>query len=306
MTSSFHVLINKNSGTVLKMGEENLQQMIAESALPLAGLHFLSGDEMTDYITRHRDGPAQLLIGGGDGTINHCARHFIGRDNAAMGILPLGTMNLLARDLEVPLDLEEALRGYAQGADKMTIDVGMVNNHSFLCCFGLGTMPESSDFREKGRESGDPLLIPRLTVYVLGKMDRLQHRTFTMRVDGRSHRLKTAALVISNNKFDPDSSGQTNQFKRASLAENILGIYSAAPKTHWEKLRLLLRLGTGGWHQEPSIREWHGQHVVLSGSRKEELISLDGETLTLPTPLTLSIQPQSLNILVPRAGQVTE
>ena len=73
---------------------------------------------------------------GGDGTVNEVGRGLLGTA-AALGIVPQGSGNGLARHLKVPLDLPAALRRLAAPTFSR-MDVGMINGHPFFCTAGLG------------------------------------------------------------------------------------------------------------------------------------------------------------------------
>jgi len=73
---------------------------------------------------------------GGDGTVNEVGRGLLGT-TAAMGILPRGSGNGLARHLGVPLGLGAAIQRFNH-PDFQKIDVGSINGHQFFCTAGLG------------------------------------------------------------------------------------------------------------------------------------------------------------------------
>ncbi|AHJ97376.1 diacylglycerol/lipid kinase family protein [Hymenobacter swuensis] len=73
---------------------------------------------------------------GGDGTVNEVARGLLGTP-AALGIVPRGSGNGLARHLRIPLDLPGAVRRACQPTFQH-IDAGRINGHWFFCTAGLG------------------------------------------------------------------------------------------------------------------------------------------------------------------------
>ena len=84
-----------------------------------------------------KSGAEAVIVAGGDGTVA-CAGHALAGSDIPLGVLPYGTMNLLAKDLGLPIgDLPAALKAIAAGAIR-TIDVGEVNGQSFLCASMLG------------------------------------------------------------------------------------------------------------------------------------------------------------------------
>ena len=83
-----------------------------------------------------REGFDVVAAVGGDGTVNEVGRGLLGTETA-MGIIPQGSGNGLARHLEVPLNLAAALRRLAT-PEFSRIDVGTINGHPFFCTTGLG------------------------------------------------------------------------------------------------------------------------------------------------------------------------
>src|ERR1043166_2234865 len=83
-----------------------------------------------------RDGFDTLWIGGGDGTINVLLNHIVGHD-MALGVVPVGTVNALARSLGLPLDPRAAAR-FLLRATPQPIDLGRINDRHFICFASFG------------------------------------------------------------------------------------------------------------------------------------------------------------------------
>jgi diacylglycerol kinase (ATP) len=77
-----------------------------------------------------------LVIGGGDGTV-HSLLNLAVDKNVTLGILPLGTVNALARSIGIPMNPLEAAEIIARGEERR-IDMGKVNDRSFLCFSSVG------------------------------------------------------------------------------------------------------------------------------------------------------------------------
>jgi diacylglycerol kinase (ATP) len=105
-----------------------------------------------DYVLRPTEGPGHatelakaaaqagcrvVVAVGGDGTVNEVGRGLMHQEGAAMGIVPRGSGNGLARHLKVPLNLGAALRRLRQPTFSR-MDVGMINGRPFFCTAGLG------------------------------------------------------------------------------------------------------------------------------------------------------------------------
>lgn len=134
----FHVIFNPNAGTALASG---LTTDRLRALFGAAGLAFEIDDDetlpMADRVARAMEGSSDVVVaGGGDGTVLAVAEAVAGTDKA-LGILPLGTMNALARDLGLPLDLEGAISALAVTAD-VAILVPLQLLHSVT--FAMGYM----------------------------------------------------------------------------------------------------------------------------------------------------------------------
>ncbi|MDC7676083.1 diacylglycerol/lipid kinase family protein [Asticcacaulis machinosus] len=296
--TGFNILINNRSGTVLNMGQPAIESAIEASGIAVAELCFCEPDDMAQTLMRFAKSDAPLLIGGGDGTIREMAAALVGKKKA-FGVLPFGTMNLMAKDLNLN-SLQAALTAYAEGHDIQDVDAGFVNGELFLCCASIGTMPQASVFREENRTRYNFLLIPRLFLFVVDHLDKNKRQRIRLQIDGARLKFRAAAVVISNNRFAETTSWTESNFKRESLQGGELAIYASTTKSRWSHLRLLLRLMVGNWLKDPDMSEQVGKRMSLNTHRKKELVSIDGEVAELMTPLVFTIKPHHIQMLVPQ------
>ena len=246
------------------------------------------------------------MIGGGDGTLKAAAENLEG----AFGILPMGTMNLLAVDLGIPCDIKEAVQAYVGKPYKIIeIDTAYVNGEAFYCSAAIGLIPRSAVYREKHRHDPIFLLIPQLGLSILDHMDVQKYgQNFTVKMDmARKHkRLHTSNLIITNNEYEYVNGGQPIHFKRHSLQNNKLGIYTTRPRTLWDKLRVLAHFKFGDWTKDPAIKSWICEKLRVNCNEQKLTISLDGENIEVETPLEFHIDPQSRPLLVPGLDEQEE
>ncbi|GCE27170.1 diacylglycerol kinase [Dictyobacter alpinus] len=98
------------------------------------------------------DGAEIVIAAGGDGTLHAVATGLIGT-KSTLGILPMGTMNNIARSLKIPEEIEKACEIIAKGSNSR-IDVGKVNDQIFLEVSGVGLeaaiFPAAEEFKSKG------------------------------------------------------------------------------------------------------------------------------------------------------------
>ena len=91
-----------------------------------------------------------IIVGGGDGSVGHAAHRLAGTDKA-LGVLPLGTVNLLARDIGVPADLDDAIAAVEEFVPR-AIDLGMLNGRAFHTLSGMGFFSQMARAREETRD----------------------------------------------------------------------------------------------------------------------------------------------------------
>lgn len=81
-------------------------------------------------------GSELIIVCGGDGTVRSCAESLLDT-GVPLAIIPAGTGNLLARNLEIPMDFSAAL-DIALSGERLTIDTGVANGETFTVMAGAG------------------------------------------------------------------------------------------------------------------------------------------------------------------------
>jgi YegS/Rv2252/BmrU family lipid kinase len=135
-----------------------------------------------------------VIACGGDGTVTACADGVTGT-GVPLGIIPMGTGNLLARNIGLPMGLDQAL-AIALGSVQQPIDVGRANGKLFIVMTGLGL-----DARILSGTS-DPLK-KRLgwLAYAISAVRHLGGRPMRVTVSadgGRRRRMRANALIVGN------------------------------------------------------------------------------------------------------------
>jgi diacylglycerol kinase family enzyme len=242
-----------------------------------------------------REGYDALIIGGGDGSVNAAATALLGR-KTALGVLPLGTLNWLAQDLNISLDVDEALRQLAD-AEPQEIDVAEVNGSIFLCNSFIGLPPIISERRQDLR--GQPLS-ERLRGYLAlpKELARSVRRLALLIDDQKAPRLiRALTVVISNNPYREEAALMP---KRRALDEGRLGLYISKHRTIWQTVWLMVRAAFGRWQGDPNLESQELKRLTIRSRAKRLRVSNDGELLWLHTPLRYRIRPKALTVLRPR------
>lgn len=295
-----HAIINGRAGTVLGLGlsRESLRAKL-DAALSVTGhevtIDILDPADISAAIAQAlRSDPDAIVVGGGDGTIRTAATLLKG-SSTALGILPLGTLNRLARDLEIPLGLDGAAAALAH-AEIRVIDMAELNGRPFLCNSLIGLPPIYS--RQRQRQRGQPL-IPRIRGYisVLRHIAR-SRRKLTIVVDDGTERRKVRALstAVSNNVY-ADAAGV--MLRRPALDRGELGIYVSRHESGLALAVAFLRAMLGLWRSDPNLEETIAHKCEMSSSKAALRVSNDGEVEIVATPLRYRSLPKSLKVLAP-------
>jgi diacylglycerol kinase family enzyme len=240
-------------------------------------------------------GADAVVVGGGDGTIAAAASRLVDTPTA-LGILPLGTMNILARDLGIPLVLEAAIEALAHGSIR-AIDAGEVNGHVFLCNSIIGSPSWLGRHRERHR--GRASLRTRLAFLLAALRAEWRHRPMRLSValDGRQTvRLWTRAVAVASNRY---AEGFGLMMTRPRLDGGHLTLYVARRYGLWWWVRAALGMLLGTWRGSRLVHERDAREVVIGSPRTALRVMNDGEALLLTPPLTYRIRPGALRVIAP-------
>ena len=174
------------------------------------------------------DGADLLLAWGGDGMVQRCI-NAIGTDPVTLAILPAGTGNLLARNLEIPVDLEAAVDIALHGAQRK-IDVGRINGQRFAVMAGTGL--DALMIRDADGELKDRF---GRAAYILTGAKHLRLRPFRARIDVDGHRwfdAKAGCVLVGNVS---KVFGSVEFFDDSSPDDGVLelGVVTASGVTQW-------------------------------------------------------------------------
>ncbi|HEY0832798.1 MAG TPA: diacylglycerol kinase family protein, partial [Azospirillum sp.] len=236
-----------------------------------------------------------LVVGGGDGTILTGANAAM-KAGKALGVLPLGTMNLLARDLGTPLDLDAAVHAVAQGSVR-PIDVGEVNGEIFLNASILGFYPRVVQEREEQRRRHGLRKWPAMALAMVKAVHDFPLLDVHLDFGQGPKRVRTPVLAVSNNPYDE---GWGPVVRRSILDSGTLGIYVARHRSKWGLVRLLAGMAMGTWQQDEELETLRATTLTVYSRRRRLRVANDGEVRRLTPPLVYRIRPKAIKVLYPK------
>ncbi|WP_119678599.1 diacylglycerol/lipid kinase family protein [Indioceanicola profundi] len=296
------VVLNSSAGSLLDRPPEEAVREV-EEAFEAAGHRVVCtavpAHDIQKALEQARDGDADVVVvGGGDGTIASAA-HILTGSGKALGVLPLGTMNLLARDLGIPFDIKEAARALAAGRIE-PIDMAEMNGRPFLNNSALGLYPRMVRERERERKRHGLSKWPAMTLAFIHTLLDYQRFEVTLVLDDGPRRLVTPFLAIANNQYDE---GLGPILRRASLTDGILAIYASRHRARWRVLKLIAQIMMGNWRGDPDLEVYRTTEATVFRNRRKVRVANDGELLEVETPLHYRILPGALKVLRPGSVQ---
>lgn len=291
------LILNRNAGTLRTLDAD----LTAEALSTIFEAHGHSVDVVTS------EGPEVIgaveracrdesfdavVVGGGDGTISASAA-LASQHGKTLGVLPLGTMNLFARSLGLPLEMRAAADALA-GGEEVNVDIAEVNGRLFVHHVTVGLHARM-------------ILLRRGLSYRsrLGKMKASTQAWWmalrdpprieaTIRIDGKELVRRTAAILVSNNQL-----GEGHIPYADDPSEGRLGVY-VSNSLRWQDLfALAVRVALGHVRANPLLDTWAAREVDVFIGKTKVSASVDGEIVALEPPLRCRQHRGGLRVLVP-------
>lgn len=256
-----------------------------------------SGSELRQAAERAiKEGCDSLIAGGGDGTINTCASAALER-GIPLGVVPLGTLNHFAKDLGIPLELEEAAKVILEGV-VCKVDVGEVNGRIFLNNSSIGVYPAIVRLRERYQKTGWGKWVAALWAG-LTVMRRNPFLGVRIRAEGETIVRRTPFVFIGNNEYRMEG---LNAGARDSLAGGQLALYVLNAERRAGLLRLAWQVFRRGVDEVKELDLLGVGEATIETRRAHLQVALDGEVVPMVSPLEYRIRQAGLQVYVPEAA----
>lgn len=253
-----------------------------------------SGEELGALAARAAESASKTIVaGGGDGTLNAVASAIVGTAKR-LGVLPLGTLNHFAKDLGLPLGLDDAALTIATGHEQL-VDVGEVNGRIFLNNSSLGLYPRIVRDRERQQQRLGRGKWPAFTWALMSALHVCPRLHLRLQADGCDIACRTPFLFVGNNPYNMDvlKIGQ-----RERLDSGVLGVYFARGAGRFGLVVLALRSLVGRVRQSKCFETLHVSELHVATRRKQVHVAADGEVKRFKSPFLYRSRPRALRVLV--------
>lgn len=230
------------------------------------------------------------LVLSGDGLVGQVGGALAG-SGAAMGVLPGGRGNDLARVLGIPTDPEGAAAVVA-GGNVREIDVGEINGSRFL---GIASCGFDSD---ANRIANEAKLVRGQLVYLYAALKALagwRPATFTLTLDGHKVEVRGYSVGAANNKA---YGGGMYAAPNAELDDGLLDVVSLAEMSKFRFLTKVLPKVREGTHVDLPEACTHRAREVRIEADRPFAVYADGDHAA-DLPATVTLLPRALRVLAP-------
>ncbi|MFN3651140.1 MAG: diacylglycerol/lipid kinase family protein [Armatimonadota bacterium] len=289
------VIFNPASGTeTLETRRARVESLARAAGLPcelqeteeLAGAAPLAEAALRDRMER-------VIVCGGDGSVMEAAGVVAGTD-AALAVIPGGTGNLLAVNLGLPTDAEEAMRLALTGPVRR-IDVGRANGHAFLIMAGMGA--DARMIRDADRELKSRF--GPLAYFIAAWKNRRRARAeYRITIDGRSVRRHAQTVLVANLGR---ITGGVELVPGADPADGLLEVAILRARTPRELALMALDALLGRPQRRDFLEVYRGREITIE-TELPQPVQVDGNEVESTTRLEVRVEPGSLGLVGHPAG----
>lgn len=292
------VVVNARAGTVLEAGADAFSSRLAAAFAArgsVAEIKLVPPRELEGALALAVDREDSVpVIAGGDGTINHVLPVLM-RAPRPVGILPMGTVNVLGRDLGLYGELEQQVAALCAG-EPVEMDVGRVNDRLFHSLSGLGFFSLMAREREHARRR---FPFSRAAAFSLAAVRSILF-TRSISVDiriGQEHLVVDAdAVLVTVNRFDGP------EWRRGRLDGGVFEVHVLNAGGLYSRSKAALSVVSGRWRSSGHLTSFFGDEVVLQRRDKRRgHVTFDGEVERKAGALTYSLLPRAFRVIAARS-----
>lgn len=253
-----------------------------------------------ESVTRERAKEFDLAIAaGGDGTVNEVASG-MAATGVPLGIIPLGTANVLARELAIPCRVKEACRAIAGGRTRQ-MDVGVARfsadrvRRLFLCMAGAGFDATVAD--EYKRVRGGSSRYDHYVLPVLRGLWDFDFQAIRVTVDGKPLPKPATTVIAANTR---SYGGPFTMAPDARVDDGLLHVCAVLARNHRDLLHCMWGATTGRHITYRDVLYVSGKRISMEAEGAVHF-QVDGDAVGY-LPTEVSIQPRALCVIAPPAG----
>ena len=230
-----------------------------------------------------------VIAVGGDGTVNETGCGLIGTDTA-LGIIPCGSGNGLARHLGIPMDPYKAVK-WLDKSIFTEIDYGMMENQPFFCTCGVGFDAKVSDSFSKSNSRG----VLTYLESIMKEIATYHNETYKLSFENSSETFEAFFITFAH----ADQWGNNAYIApTASLQDGVLDVIAAHPFSVVDAPLIAFQLFNRLIDKNPNVRVRKCNRLTITRD-SEGPAHYDGEPVTMGREIHIELVPKGLKVLIP-------
>ena len=240
-----------------------------------------------------RDSHADIVVAvGGDGTVNEVARSLVHSDTA-LGILPCGSGNGLARHLLLPMNLRKSLEVINQ-CEIHDLDYGVINGYPFFCTCGMGFDAfVSMKFAESGKRG--PISYAE---NILREGLKYKPETYTLEDETGTKQYKAFLISCANASQYGNNAYIAPQ---ASMSDGLMDVVIMEPFDVLEAPQVSFDMFNKTLDKNSKIKSFKCKKLHITRS-KPGVIHYDGDPVMTGSEIDVCLEEKGIKVVVPRNG----
>lgn len=275
---------------------DKISRVMEEHQIPFE-IYETTGKEDLHEIVKAaiKKGFERFVAIGGDGTISAVASGLV-NTKIPLVIIPAGTVNALARELQIPFTLDEAVRWWVNG-DTRSKFIDMIEARERFYLLNVSAGSAAGIMKEAKREDIHRFGAVVYLWHALRRIADVPTHRFQLGVDGRQVRFRASEVMIANSgllmglkalSLDPN----------ASLDSGQLSICHARMNTFLDYVRIAFKLVTTPPEKNDEVDCLEARREILIQGNHRIPVQGDGEQIGY-TPVTLKLIPHALHVMMP-------
>lgn len=288
--------INSKAGTA-----DKAKQILEDSGR--FDVHSIEPDNLKEAIQSEIDkGTQRILVAGGDGTIGTAASVVAGTD-VELALLPGGTLNHFAKDHGIPTDMAEALEVATSGTVRKA-DVAYVGDRLFLNTSSIGAYVTFVRVRERF----EPQFGYRIASFLAGIriMMRLRPVRVQIEVNGRSNTYRSPVVFVGVGQREMQMPSLGSRVADGERGLQVMVVSGSSAARVLALAFAAVARGTKSASRTPHMDSFIVDKFAIELRHSSSSIAVDGEIITMETPLEYRIAREALTIVVPSSAQVKQ
>ncbi len=230
-----------------------------------------------------------VVAAGGDGTINEVINGLAGSDTV-LGIIPMGTANVLALELKIPIEIRAACQAIASG-NTMTIDLGRVNDRYFACMAGIGF--DAHVLKKADSKLKKILGALAYPVVALSEVLFYSFKRINVMIDEQPIARKGYLVIVGNGKY---YAGDMVITTHADMTDGYLDVCIFKHKNIFHVLAYIWGIWFKNIDKHMSVEYYQCKDITIL-KKGRHAIHIDAEYLC-DSPATIKVCPKALQVAV--------